>query len=335
MTTGNGDVLSVVKTVAALPDDAKRRFLGLAVGEVSLVGEPANEQEWLVKKGQEDDMAGEQETVVTKAAGDPNVVAVLKEVGGIVAAVAKLAGVPVPTTVDVEKGKGVTLKAFLKASGMTDDQMKDMEEKAKKAGVDLAMKLVTPNETDAETTPKPNKKPDAGVGPGGAQTSADSAKTKTKKGKEGELEEEEPTKKGEPLTIDSLVSLVAKAKHMTPERLEKLKTVKTVLDELLGDVAPDSDHPPAGGPGKNLNNATSVSTPSDVKPPAGGMEVSKSASADDIAAAVMKGLEPRLKAMETGLEDVKKARPASGSLESDGGTDVKKGGTGSMWKGVL
>jgi len=322
-----------------MSDQANRRFLKLTVGEVSLVGEPANEHEWLVTKGQtgEADMGAQvdqgTETVTIKAAGGGNAtVDILKEVTAIVASVAKLAGVAPPDTVNVDKAKGQTFKAFLKASGMSEEQLKDLEEKAKKSGVDLTMKLVSPNETDEETAPKPNKQPSAGTGPGGKSTDVDGAKgkdtkeSKTKKGGEGDA----------PFTLEAFADLVQKAKHMTPERMEKLKAIKSLIDELTGDVAPNSDHPAAGGPGKNLPNATSVSTPSEIRPAPGGMEVSKGVTAEDIANVVKNAMEPVMadvKALRGEVADVKKARPAG---NSEGGGEggpvpVKK----SLWSGLL
>lgn len=312
--------------MATLNGDASRRFLKLDVGEVSVVGEPANEEDWLVRKAQQEEanmataaVDGGVERVVVKAAGDPSdplVIAVLKEVGGIVDAVAKLAGTSpadvvknVTEAADVEKG--MTLKGFLKAAGMSDEMMKTAEAAATKSGLDMTMKLMPP-----------------------ALAAALGDKGKGKDGKDKkEDKEDKPTTKSadEPLTLSGLLDVIAKAKSFTPGRVDQLKAAKAIIDEMLGDVDTNNMETPA-----NLPKGT---------PPASAItSVSKGAEATpDLAAmltaAVEKAVKPmadELAAVKGELAAVKKARPASGSLESEGGTDTKveKGG-GSFWKGVL
>lgn len=322
-----------------MPNDAARRFLALTVGEVSLVGEPANEEDWLVAKAKteaematkaaaaNDDKSTDNEgvdRVVVKQSGDssePSTIQVLKEVNGIVDNIVKLAKggavAPAPavaaTDADVEKA-GMTFKGFMKAAGMSDDMMKTAEEKAKKSGYDI-MKLM-PAMDDAKGDKPTKKAGTVGEEESGGKTTEKPPTKAVAKSIEGD---------SEPLTLDGLIAAVTKGKTFTPGRVEKLRTLKGVIEELLGDVDPASERVPANLPaGKSPDTAIA--------------SISKN-NVDEFTAAVEKAVKPlvdKISNLETELTAVKKARPASASVETEGGTDgkdtvVKK----SMWNGIL
>lgn len=312
--------------MATSESDAARRFLSLDVGEVSLVGEPANEEEWLVAKNktgeanmttQAQQENGGVDVVKQKQAGDPNdplVVGVLKEVNSIVANIAKLAGTPVDASAavtDVEKAKDMTLKGFLKAAGMDDEAMKTVEAMAKKSGLDMAMKLVS--------SPSPEVGNESGKEkPKGKDTA------KTQKGGEGEAE---------PLTLEGLIEVIAKAKSFTPGRVEKLKALKGVLEELIGDVDPPSDRVPPNLPKGTSPSASAITSISKGNEGAAAPAI----DVDVITAAVTKAVQPlndKIAKLEGDLADVKKARPAGAPAEGDTTDKPVQKGKG-LWSGML
>lgn len=286
--------------------EAKRRFLALGVKEVSIVGEPANEQEWLVTKQMETTMADETERVVVKDnnASTDNTVEVLKQVNGIVDTLCKFHSANSTNSsavADVEKGTETTLKSIFKKAGLNDEQMEKAAKVAKEAGLDI----------------------DKAMPP--ALAAALEGKGKGK----GEKPAEKPTKAKDD------EEETTKAKAMTDGRIKKLEAIKAGVDGLLADIAPGGAVPPNLPDGKSPSASEITSTTKSQTAPT----FDAAALGGLLTEAVTKAMAPvneRMDKMAAELADVKKARPSSNSVEGDGGTDalVAKGKKG-LWSGLL
>lgn len=307
-----------------MPSVPKRRFLKLKTGEVSLVDSPANEIEFLVTKNLEENVMGEQHGSVSADAerveveqtgGESDVASVLKHVNAIVENIANVVKAQAPhasapaiaaatetndeedDSDDSEESVEKSIAAALKAAGIepTEEQMKKM----KAAGFDPSQKFPT------------GKKP--------------LEKTSKAKAPEAALEETA-------LTIEGLSTLISKAKKFTPGRIEKLKgaveALKGLLEEI--DTVPQGTNPgvsPAGGAqfgasGVKVLTEKAAGEPSDLM------------KAVTELANVVKGLADTQKKTAEKVESIEKARPASASLEGQGGTDTKVAKS-AMWSGIL
>jgi hypothetical protein len=309
-----------------LPATPKRRFLKLNVGEVSLVDIPANEVEFLVTKNLEEQVMGEQqetaERVVVEqpAGGESDVASVLKHVNAIVENIATVvkaqsgqasapaivaaAGGALETESDEEADVEKSLTEALKAMGI--EPTAEQLAKAKKAGFDPAQKFPFA------------KKP------------RDKEKKTTKAAPKDEVEAFAETA----LTIEGLSSMITKAKKFTPGRIEKLKGAVDALKGLLEEI----DSVPQGtNPGVSPGGSTSFGS-SGVKDLTNGTNVDTSKSAEPSMADVLKavnGLAESVKGLSGKVETIEKARPASASLEGQGGTESNVKKSSSIWGGIL
>lgn len=301
-----------------MPTQPKRRFLKLNVGEVSLVDSPANEKEFLVTKNLEENVMGEQQAnaaervEIEAAAGSESTVSdVLKHVSTIVENIAKAVKAEQPaasapaiaaaTAVETDSEEDAevekSLTEALKAMGI--EPTAEQLAKAKKAGFKFP------------TAKKPLEK-----------------ETKKASTPEGEAIAETA------LTIEGLSTLISKAKKFTPGRIEKLKGAVEALKGLLEEI----DSVPQGtNPGVSPSGSTSFG-PSGVKSLVAGENVDTSKSNEPTMADVLKavnGLAEVVKGLGAEVESVKKARPASESLEGKGGTDTEVKKSAGMWSGIL
>lgn len=299
--------------------------MGLNVDEVSVVDSPANEVEFLVTKNLEDsEMAGKasdeaERVAVEQPASDEAVSKALEHVSNIVENVAKAFGLPpavagavaaatpaatpaaAPPVAEVvteeSTEKAMTMKDLMKAVGMKDDE--DTMKRLKAAGFDPEQKFPTA------------KKP------------ADS--TKTTKAVESE---------DAPFTMEGFAELITKAKKFTPGRVASLKSALETLKALMDDI---EEIPQGTMPGVSPGGSTQFGA-SGVKTLTAG--VAKSATDVQILealtnlATVVKSLKDENKALETKIEEVSKARPASESLEAAGGTESKVTKS-ALWSGIL
>lgn len=125
-----------------------------------------------------------------------------------------------------------------------------------------------------------------------------------------------------------------KAKKFTDGRIQQLRAVKEVVDNMLAEVDPP---PPANlpaSPGVDSGIQKSATPP-----------VAPAAPATDIGALVTKAIgdaigpiKDQLTKVSSEVEAITKARAPSNSMEADGGSDgtkVTKASGGDMWKGVL
>jgi hypothetical protein len=286
-----------------LPAQPKRRFLKLNVGEVSLVDSPANEVEFLVTKNLEDQVMGEQQetaerVVVEQPAGESDVASVLKHVNATGAGdeeSEEAHDAEVVDDADVEKS---SFAAMMKAAGvkMTPEQM----EKLKASGFDPAQKFPTAKKP-AEKTTKAKATTDA-------EAFAETA-----------------------LTIEGLSSMISKAKKFTPGRIEKLKGAVEALKGLLEEI----DSIPQGtNPGVSPGGSTSFGASGIKESMTSKSVASDEPSMSDVLKAVT-GLAETVKGLAGKVETIEKARPASASLEAEGGTEKTVKKSASLWGGIL
>lgn len=311
-----------------MPSVPKRRFLKLKTGEVSLVDSPANEVEFLVTKNLEENVMGEQhgsgaeaERVEVEAgSGESDVAEVMKHVNAIVTNIATIAKAAAPAAPAVASAPAITaalgateaadddedetveksIAAALKAAGIepTDEQMKKM----KAAGFDPSQKFPTAKKP-AEKTTKAKAEPTAAAA----------------------VEETA-------LTIEGLSELIQKAKKMTPTRVAQLKSAVEALKGLLEeiDTVPQGTNPgvsPSGGQqfgasGIKVLTEKAAGEPSELMKAV--LELSN----------VVKSLAEGQKVVTEKVEAIEKARPASASLEAQGGTDTKVAKS-ALWSGIL
>lgn len=296
----------------------------LNVGEVSLVDSPANEVEFLVTKNLEENVMGEQHQnaaerveIEQAAGGESDVASVLKHVSTIVENIAKAvkaeggqASVPAivaatPAAADDDEDEADVEKSIadaLKAAGIepTEEQMKKM----KKAGFDPSQKF--------PTAKKPLEKTAKAAKPTESETAAETV-----------------------LTIEGLSSLIAKAKKFTPTREAALKSAVEALKALLEDI---SEIPQGTNPGVSPSGTTTFGASGIKGSLTAGDNVDTSKSKDATMADVLKAVQGLAKVVEglgTEVESIKKARPASESLEAKGGTDTETKKSAGMWSGLL
>ncbi len=289
---------------------------------------PANEVEFLVTKNLEENVMGEQQAnaaervEVEQAAGsESDVAGVLKHVSAIVENIAKAVKAesgqasapaiaaatetPAAETAteedDVEKS---SFAAMMKTAGIT--MSKEQMDKLKAAGFDPSQKF--------PAAKKPLEK-------------------ETKKAVEPAATEAEAVAETV-LTIEGLSSLITKAKKFTPGRIEKLKGAVEALKGLLEEI----DSVPQGtNPGVTPSGSQSFGA-SGVKGLTDGANVDTSKAKEPTMADVLKavnGLADVVKGLGTEVESIKKARPASESLEAKGGTDTETKKSKGIWNGLL
>jgi len=310
-----------------LPTQPKRRFLKLNVGEVSLVDSPANEKEFLVTKNLEENVMGEQQAnaaerveIEQAAGGESDVASVLKHVSTIVENIAKAVkaengqasapaiaaatGTPAATESEEDEDVEKSLTEALKAMGI--EPTAEQLAKAKKAGFDPAQKFPTAKKPLEKETKK------AAAAPTEAEAVAETV-----------------------LTIEGLSSLITKAKKFTPGRIEKLKGAVEALKGLLEEI----DSVPQGtNPGVSPSGTTTFGASGIKGSLTAGDNVDTSKAKEPTMADVLKavnGLAEVVKGLGGEVESIKKARPASESLEGKGGTDTETKKSAGLWSGLL
>jgi hypothetical protein len=289
----------------------------------------------LVKKALEDEMSaknttGESVAVESENDGGANVAKALGHVADIVKT---LKGETVEES-DTEKAKKATLGNMVKAMGFTkkadyDAQMAKLE---KDFGLDANAKFQNQQPPVAKA-----KKP---LPPAAADDDADDDETDDEDDDTTPAKPKAKAKKSEPALTDPVDMLmtaiskelgvfqVEKAKHLTKARIEKLKQVQEVLKLLITEVeeATQPTNPmPAG--------TTSTFNSSGIKDLEAPMEQPVIKSAEDLAVLIAKAVETANAPLRQELEAIKKAKPASQSLESE--TETKTAKSKSMWGGVL
>lgn len=256
---------------------------------------------------------GAERVTVEKTAGDNDVTAALAHVGAIVADIAKMAGLPVPGAAtaaaatsedEVEKAKKgekyTTMADMMKAAGLEGPALEAALEKAKKAGFDPNQKF--------PTAQPPVKKADEGAAGAPSMTAEN--------------------------VMDVVATSISKAKQFTPDRIEKLKAAQEIL-KLLIDSVEQGTNPGVSTPGGTSFGGSGVkglTEPND-KPVIKSTDPEVLKALSDITT-VLKGLTDKVAGLEAETASIKKARPASESLEEAGGTDTKTQKS-SMWSGVL
>lgn len=326
----------------------KRRFVGLAVGEVSLVDSPANEVDFLVKKALEDEMAGKTggaEAVEISAGEGEHVAKALEHVANIVSTVKSSMGITdgVVEKADIDSGdaetekakKGATLGAMVKAMGFTkkEDYDAQMAKLTKQFGLDANAKFQNMQPPVA----KAKKPPPAASNDTDDDDDADD---------EDEDDDNEPpapkakAKKSEPAAspIDTLMSAISKAttefrvekaKTMTKARVASLKAMQETLKLLIAEVEeatqPAVTMPAGDGTTFNSSGIKDLESP---------MEQPVIKSMEDLAAVVAKAVTAATAPLKAEIEAIKKAKPASSSLEGEGGTVVNTKKS-SLWGGLL
>lgn len=311
-----------------MPSVPKRRFLKLKTGEVSLVDSPANEVEFLVTKNLEENVMGEQHGSVSADAerveveqtgGASDVADVLKHVNGIVESIAAVVKAQAP------QASAPAIAAATGTPAAGDDDEDDSEESVEKS-IAAALKAAGIEPTEEQM----KKMKAAGFDPSQKFPTGKKPMEKTKKAKaepttETALEETA-------LTIEGLSTLISKAKKFTPGRIEKLKgaveALKGLLEEI--DTIPQGTNPgvsPSGGTqfgasGVKVLTEKAAGEPSDLM------------KAVTELANVVKGLADSQKQTAEKVESIEKARPASASLEAQGGTDTKVAKS-ALWSGIL
>jgi len=300
-----------------MPKKAKRRFVGLDTGEVSLVDTPANEVEFLVTKNQEDEDMGAQAAQTNDDAvrvpvevGDGEAVAkAMEHVNGIVANIMTMVAQKNAGNADdgdtdsTEDGDDVdtekaTLKGVLAAMGMSGDDMKKAMDKLKKAGFDPNMKFP-------------------------------SAKAPVAKAADGEGDEEEALvdEDDQPLTFATL----QKAARFTPSRVAKIQEAVDALKLILEAIG-QGQSPMTRTPG-----VESHPNPNTTRGLAGAEKKPVMKSADGELAPVLKALGDAVGKLDERLASIEKARQGSNSVEDDADApdsdSVKT--EKSIWSGVL
>lgn len=307
-----------------MPQNAKRRFVGLDVEEVSLVDSPANQVEFLVTKSTEDEEmsenggASETERVMTETlvADDAAVTKALEQVSKIVdkiEQIAKGSQQPVPETPSAETSEENV------AEVTTDEAEVDVEK-----SVETLLKTLG-FEGDAFEAAKKKLEKAGFKNPGFKGMKAPLAKTQ-------KAESIEDTDGAVPLTLESFVDAVSKAKAFTPARVEKLLKLQEIVKELIESIGVGQS------PNTNVPTVQTHPNNSQVRPTGTSepLRVAKS-ELEGLTEAITKSLEPlveTVKSLSGRVEAIEKARPAGNALpENETDTNVKK--NANFWSGIL
>lgn len=142
---------------------------------------------------------------------------------------------------------------------------------------------------------------------------------------------------GTPLTVEML----QKASQLTPERVSALQsafnTLKMVIEAITPGESP-ATHTPAGASlgGSAVRDLTSPNTTPTIKS-AVSADVSDKQLVETLKsiADTLKGFAETQKALDGRVAAIEKTRPASNSVEGDGGTDSNTTKSKNIWAGVL
>lgn len=336
-----------------MPDKptAKREFLSVDVGEISLVDEPANESPIAVmKRKEQDDMStpaqaqsnmpaqspGESTAPVAKAESPESiemeaddatseVLKALQDIGDRITEAVTKAQSPSDEDDDVEKaGKG--------DKKMPPFMAKAEEEKQKKAAA-LRKQLESAGLSKADI----DKAVKAAFGDSGLGLGNDKG-AKVSKGLDEDVAFD---------ALDQLQEAIAKAKKFTPKRVKELQDAVSKLNALLGEVTTEHPDKAAFGPsGVPPQGTVPTSAPPMMDTTGAGQPgtpantITKSVGdADAVAEAVAKALAP-LADVITGLkervESIEKARvPSTAQPEGETETNEPVNKSKSIWSGVL
>lgn len=285
--------------------------------------------------------AGETVTDESTSGESENVAKALEHVASIVSTV-KAAMSPGAAVLqlpaddeDVAKGKSPTVGAMLKGIGLKkEDYDTAMSKLNKQFGLVADSKFQNQQPPVAKA-----KKPAEGSAEEEADESDDEAAA------EGDKPKPKKAKKSEPVSddpVDMLMSAISKsyeefstekAKHITKSRLANLKKAQEILKAMIDEIE-EGTQPPVKMP------ASSGFGPSGVQSLLGDKttSVSKATPGWDEAAvtkAITDGIAAAVAPLAAELESIKKARPASNSLEGEGGTETKVAKGKSLFSGIL
>jgi hypothetical protein len=238
---------------------------------------------------------------------------------------------------DVTKGKTPTVGAMMKAIGLKkEDYDAAMSKLQKQFGLDANAKF----QNQQPPVAKAKKPPMEGSAEEEADESDEEAaaegdKPKPKKAKKSEAVSDDP--------VDMLMAAISKsyedfsvekAKHITKSRLANLKKAQEILKAMIDEIE-EGTQPPVKMP------ASSGFGPSGVQSLLGDKTQSVSKAAEPVwdeakvTKAIQDGIAAAVAPLAAELEAVKKARPASNSLEGEGGTESKVSKSKSLWGGVI
>jgi hypothetical protein len=309
-----------------MPQEAKRKFLKVDVGEVSLVDEPANETPIAVMKRKETNMttpaeATNQEVPAAEQSGDTSTpVAKSQESSD-----EETEEVTVDASEDVIKRLTTAVEALVEKNtepteveGASEDEVekakgKTDEEKAKKAAA-LTASLKKAGLAEAAI-----KTALSAAGLGGTtstQKSADEAPA---------VEKQEAAMD----TLEALGELITKAKSFTPSRLAELQVASEKITGLLAEINGETEVKKAAEVAEVVEEAPAT-TEADV-------EKSKTPDMTDaVQAAVAKALAPIMEQLET----IKKTRTPSTAAPAGESTPEPTEGTEvsvekNFWSGVF
>jgi len=320
---------------------AKRQFLSVDVGEISLVDEPANESPIAVmKRKEQDEMNTPAEASPTAPAAEQPSVPVQKDATETVemeagedtpeSVLKQLQSIGETITALVTKGteEAETEKAGKGGGKLPPFMAKAEEEKTKKASA-LRKQLESAGLDKAAI----DKAVKAAFGDSGLGVGSD------KKPVKKALDEDTAF-----TMLDTLQDAITKAKKFTPKRVNELRDVVTKLNALLGEVT--TEHPDKaafGASGIPAQGTVPVAVPqlADTTgagaPGTPGNAITKS-TADALSEAVAKALGPLAEAVNAlggRVESIEKSRTPS-TAQPEGETEgepVKK--SAPLWSGVL
>ena len=294
---------------------AKRRLLKIVTNEVSLVGVPANQQQFLVTKNTGDesmpnnnDQSNGEDVAAVAVSQEPNgspadVAKALEGVNAILNTVMKAVGKDEPskaekpaeeTEMAAKPGKepDAMMKAFM-ATGM--------DEKAAAKACAIARKFNMP--------PMPPVKKEDSEG----DTAAD-----------GEIADAQKSDTEESNPLEAVIDALQKGARFTPPRVQKLKEALELLKLVMEGIG-HGEAPKAKLPSTASFGTSGVKKGDDEQVTKALAQLVETVGT---LAETVKGLGGR-------VDDIENARPPSNSLEGDGGTDSKatKKST-SMWAGT-
>lgn len=297
--------------------EAKRKFLSLDVGEISLVDEPANESPVAVMKRKEQTQMANPAAADNKTpvAEDPGTSTEVSKTADGQTSTPDVEQVEQETEADASVIKRLLTQVELLVAKSTETPTETETEKAKPNPVEAAKEA---KQAKVDALKAALKK--AGMSDGDIAKAVTAAfGSDTKKSVEAPSTEEVAMD-----TLEALGLVVAKAKKFTPKRMAELAKAAETIQALLADLQPTE-------PASDATVAKSTGTPAP-------SEVEKSKdSAPDVAALIEAAVTKAVAPLQSEIETLKSTRAPSTAGGDDGDpvstTEVKT--EKNFWAGVV